>query len=317
MKRLHSLPITFLVFLGLTCSQSVYSQQAGSEEVIEYVVGKVNFYQTNKEIKLKVSNKESFSIEILPGGRLRPNFLLDDSGLIFLGNRMINSRTGAIEKLGSAPEVIWLDQRTSVEAIDKPKAIKIRHGSRQCVFSAKALGLGKSKKPSELLSDGNIKFAASDTMIVGLYVGFGSDGRSTDYLLSGIDPRTCALLYRKSLGDPDLLVEIAWTKAGGWWVTGSIEQTLIQSKDGIHWEQTKLPDELYSLVSSYVVNEREIWLAAGLASVPGTQTTSGSDNLPLVYSADSGKTWAMVNRNHPSLKNFPKYWFEGLSRMEN
>jgi hypothetical protein len=70
------------------------------------------------------------------------------------------------------------------------------------------------------------------------------------------------------LEDPDFLIELAWSKKGGWWISGSIEQTLLSSADGIEWTPAPLDRAISSLISSYVVNRDEIWLAAVLSDGP-------------------------------------------------
>ncbi|MCD5993351.1 hypothetical protein KDX38_06475 [Pseudomonas sp. CDFA 602] len=90
-------------------------------------------------------------------------------------------------------------------------------------------------------------------------------------------------------------------------MTGSIEQTLLRSTDGSQWHKVSLPAELSSLVSSYVVNDREIWLAAILPDATPSPYL-------LVYSNDAGEHWRYLVEDDPLLAKVPAAWLEGQRR---
>ena len=82
---------------------------------------------------------------------------------------------------------------------------------------------------------------------------------------------------------------------------------MLQSTDGRHWRNATLPDGLSSLVSSYVANRRETWLAAILPA---------DEESPylLAYSGDGGRSWRNVRAGDPVLARMPRGWLEGQKR---
>jgi len=132
--------------------------------------------------------------------------------------------------------------------------------------------------------------------------------RVANYCIQHLDINRCQILFRHGFGNPDLLVELGHSKKGGWWITGSIEQTLLHSNDGRHWRKTALPAGLSSLVSAYVANPREIWPAA---IVPDDAIESP---YLLVYSGDGGRSWRNVIVNDAILRRLPRGWLEGQKR---
>lgn len=184
---------------------------------------------------------------------------------------------------------------------------KVRHRHSQCNLPYKSLGAPRGRSPYEALQVANIKLAASKDKILALVTSFLSDGQTSRYHVLSIDPRTCKASLAAKLGDPDLLVELGQSRHGGWWITGSIEQTLLTSRDGKKWSKARLPEGLSSLVSSYVVDSKQIWLAGIL---------DNSDDHPnlLVYSGDGGITWSNLKRDDALLSKVPAGWLEGQKR---
>jgi hypothetical protein len=272
---------------------------------LRYAIGKVKFVEMDDEVKIRPFRGLPLSVAV-DGGRWKPPLLVNDAGQIFLSNYLIDSESGVVTMLSRNPDIMWLDKTTSVSA-GKNNSILIRHKSKLCRFSASELHLGSFRTAVDSFKNNDFYFAKSNTMVVGLLYIYDEDGNAANYTLVGINPNNCKLNYREAFGHPDLFVELAWTKNGGWWITGSIEQTLMQSKDGVHWTVTHLPADIHGLVSSYVQNHHEIWLAAGTAL-----SDWGAAIAPMLYSADAGKTWVDVQKNSRLLNLLPKYWVQGL-----
>lgn len=137
---------------------------------------------------------------------------------------------------------------------------------------------------------------------------FGADGVVANYRVHRIDIERCRTTVEKTFSRHDLLVELGHSAHGGWWITGSIEQSLLHSVDGQRWREISLPASLSSLVSSFIVNEREMWLAAILP------TDNGLSPYLLVYTDDGGTHWRNLAEDDPLLKKIPDSWLEGQKR---
>jgi hypothetical protein len=183
----------------------------------------------------------------------------------------------------------------------------LAQGDSRCAVPYEKLGGPKGRTPAEALQESNVNFTASQSRILALGASFLDDGQTLRYQLHSIDTRSCKVTLAARLGNPDLLVELGHTERGGWWITGSIEQTLLLSKDGQKWRKARLPKGLSSLVSSYVEDDKQIWLAGILGDI------DAHPNL-LVYSPDGGKHWISLKKNDPLLAKVPVGWLEGQKR---
>ncbi|MGW8391048.1 hypothetical protein [Pseudoduganella sp. HUAS MS19] len=270
-----------------------------------YKVGNVAFAEDMDHIM--ILSKPQVGIEVLPGGHTWPLLQLDESGRILAGRTAIDPATGEHAVPLRADTLNRVLYPNDLSVTPTSQGYEIRHHQTQCTLPYRRLGAPRGRSPLEALQVANIKLAASEDQILALVTSFLSDGQSTRYHVRSIDPRTCKVSLAAKLGDPDLLVELGQSKRGGWWITGSIEQTLLTSKDGRKWKKAKLPDGLSSLVSSYVVDSKQIWLAGILDS---------SDLYPnlLIYSADGGATWTNLKKDDPLLAKVPAGWLEGQKR---
>lgn len=294
MTRIGSLIFSLL---GLAAA-SVHADE------LRYKIGNTAFSEDMHRIT--IHTVPPTSIDILPGGKPWPLLALDESGHIYAGGEVIDAASGQRNKelrpaLARYPHGVQVDVTAGGYAM--------RRNAAHCHFAAKDFGLGKEKSPLEFLRDGNLRIATSERAIVALVTQFSAEGKVGAYQLERIDLRSCKVASTKKLGNPDLLVELASSSGGGWWITGSIEQTLLRSPDGKRWNKVRLPKDLSSLISSYATSPSEIWLAAMLAS--------DTDLHPymLVHSADGGKTWVSLKKDDPLLKRVPAAWLEGQKRI--
>jgi hypothetical protein len=246
------------------------------------------------------------SIQLLPGGHTWPLLSLDEDGKIYVGATIIDSkRSKFLSDDVNNQTALALPHGYSI--LENEGGYRISHGARTCMFSQQQLGLNGKKSNIQALKDGNLIFSSSDQKLIALVTRFGENDNADTYLIDTIDLDKCKVSF-ESLGNPDLLVELGNSRQGGWWLTGSVEQTLLRSKDGKNWRNVVLPSDLSSLVSSYTVNDQEIWLAGILPS-------SRDDDPLLICSEDGGKTWRNIQRNDPLLTRVPSGWLEGRKRL--
>lgn len=217
---------------------------------------------------------------------------------------MIDATTGKSETRKQAT----LALPDGVDVTVAARGYRFWRAGKSCDLSLQQLGLDPRRSALEALEYDNIAFSSSPGALLALTTQFGQDGRVENYLIEQIDIDRCKITVQKSIGNPDLLVELGHSEQGGWWITGSIEQTLLQSDDGRNWRPAALPAGLSSLVSSYVTNTREIWLAAILVT-DGTESPC-----LLVYSSDAGQHWRNVMADDPVLSRLPAGWLEGQKR---
>lgn len=254
--------------------------------------------------RIVIHARTTVAISILPGGRNWPLLSLDEQGRIYAGNTIIDADTG---KTVSYPqETLVLPHGVSMKVLDS--GYRFRRAGRECTLSLRQFGLNRQKPPFEILQSSNLIFTSSSNSLMALATKFGSDGVVSNHFVERIDIEACRVTIEKIFGREDLFVELGHSAHGGWWLTGSIEQSLIHSSDGRRWRSIRLPAELSSLVSSYIVNEREMWLAAILP------TKEGLSAHLLVYSDDGGKHWRNVVENDPLLNKVPVAWLEGQKR---
>lgn len=272
-----------------------------NDQGLHYQVGKVSI--TEGEDTIQVRGEQPITLQNQPAGRAWPLLHLDESGRIHAGSHIIDPATG--KTLATSQDAIQLPNGLQVAA--STTGYELRHGQTRCAIDYKQLGAPADRSPLEALKAYNVKLAASYNSILILVTSFLEDGQTSQYHVQRIDPTSCKSTLAAKLGDPDLLVELGHSSRGGWWVTGSIEQTLMVSKDGSKWRRIKLPKKLSALSSSYVVNDKQIWLAAILGDM------DKHPNL-LVYSANGGKSWTSLKANDPLLAKIPAGWLEGQKR---
>lgn len=267
----------------------------------DYQLGATNVTEDGQQILIHAA--PPLTIAILPGGHNWPLLSLGEDGRIYAGGKVLDAATGQLLKQSDA--TLLLAHGVEVTALSD--GYRLRREGRECHLTLTQLHLGPGKTALQTLQDSNLMLTASENGLLALVTQFGAQGQADNYRIESIDARTCKVTLGKNLGNPDLLVELGHSAKGGWWLTGSIEQTLLRSADGRHWQPLKLPEGLSSLISSYVVDKDEIWLAAILP-----------DDTPspylLVYSADGGRHWRNLLQDDPLLAKVPAAWLEGQKR---
>lgn len=242
-------------------------------------------------------------IDILSSGRSWPILSLDEAGEIYAGNAVIDTASGRHQLRAHA--ILALPYDVGVGVVGN--AFRFQQARKICDLSLTQLGLDKQRAPLVALKNRNISFSSSKNTLLALVTQFNPDGEVAGYITEKIDIHRCRVTSQRKIGNPDLLIELGNSVQGGWWITGSIEQTLLQSDDGHHWRKSPLPSTLSALVSAYVVSKNEIWLA-------GILSADNESPYLLVYSNDGGKTWRNIIANDPALRRMPPGWLEGQKR---
>lgn len=298
---MHRTEIAAILLVTAIVNVDAQAQMA----TLHYKVGNVAFTENIDQIH--VQSAPPVNIEVLPGGKPWPPLRLDELGRIFAGAVVIDPTTGKLLNSGSpevssAGNVVKLPSNPEVRSLST--GYEFRHRDSRCTIAYKRLGATRDRTPLEAPQEANVKLAASDDKILALVTSFLADGQTTRYHVHSIDPRTCKLSSATKLASSDLLVELGRSRQGSWWITGSVEQTLMASTDGQKWHHINVPEGLWSLVSSYIVNIKQISLAGIL---------DNSDDYPnlLIYSADGGATWTNLRRDDPLLDKVPAGWLEG------
>lgn len=243
------------------------------------------------------------TIDILPGGKSWPILSLDEAGRIYVGNAIIDATSG--KHVVHPHAMLALPYHVVVSVAGN--AFRFQQAGKSCDLSLTQLGLDKQRAPLVALRNRNISFSTSKSTLLALVTQFNPDGDVAGYVTEKIDIYRCRVASQQKIGNPDLLVELGNSAKGGWWITGSIEQTLMQSDDGRQWRKAPLPSTLSALISAYVVSKDEIWLAGILGA-------GNESPYLLVYSNDGGHTWRNIVANDLALQRMPPGWLEGQKR---
>lgn len=291
-------PLSLMLLLG-------FSAAWAQVPPFTYQVGVVSIIES--ESALVVNASFPVKAAILPGGFTWPRVGSDDDGFLYVGRIVVDYRTGKVLSQ-PGPRLEWaqaLPGGHRVEVVGRH--FRITKGNNSCTFTREQLGLLSWKSTADAFKDGNIKFASRARQLLALSAKLEDDNRENKYVINDIDLRSCRI-RQTGLGNPDLLVELGRSRHGGWWLTGSIEQTLLRSKDGRRWKKMKLPEDISSLISAYVVDDQEIWLAGILPPF--------DENDPLlIHTSDGGRNWRNVGRGDPLLGKLPEAWLEGKRRV--
>ncbi len=261
----------------------------------QYSVGKLRFHEQPGQLRIA-----SISVELMKGGGEWPPVLLDENGQINVGNAILDSASGKV--LASGKQEVNLTRGLAV--IPGKDDFHLRRNGVRCRMSRTALGLSKDLSPLGHMRSRHLRIVPSDRDVLAL-----TRQDNGDYTVLKIDLGRCAVSARHALGNPDYLVELGWSGKGGWWLTGSIEQTLLRSADGLAWIAVPL-DGVSSLVSSYIVNDNDIWLAAIMAD----HVNPDKDAYELLHSGDGGKSWTGARPGDALMAKLPPYWLEGARR---
>ena len=269
--------------------------------LVEYRLGAIRVTEDAATLSVHVPSVPV--VRLLPGGLTWPRLALDEKGDMIVGATVIDARRTA------AP----LPSATDAAALALPNGFRVsadRHGflvagaDKACLFTQRHFGLYGKKSNVRTLQDGDVQFNASELEPLALATRLDDEGRPSVYAVVAMDLDKCRV-SRTELGSRGRFAELGYSRRGGWWVTGPT--TMLRSRDGRRWETVPLPAEVPALASGYIVDERQIWLAAML---PGSRPEVPG----FIRSADAGAHWQFVRTGDPSLGSLPAGWFEGRCR---
>jgi hypothetical protein len=305
MLRLKPLYTIFATIALLGGSQSALAE----EPTIQLDMGGLKiFQQYGAFVKFQLKNEKIVQIADRAGSYWPP-INTDSRGVFYLGDKVIDSTSGRLIRDEENPDVITLGEHYSIIANNQQKSISIIRNGKKCEVTLQSLGKQATNESAiDLLKDTSLRFVDSDGPLVVLLTDFGEGPADTKYRIATITPDSCRITSTVDVGNPDYLVELGWSPSGHWWITGSTENTLLRSSDGKAWSTIQLPSTISELVSAYISDSKDIWLAA-----VDSRLSLNAGPL-LINSTDGGMTWTPVAWNSPLLKEVPKYWLEGQMR---
>lgn len=295
-----SRPYEIFLLTTLACATPAAAQFAP----YTFHIGKLAFHETPDLQTITLPSSRTLNVTLLPGGGEWPPVILAENGQISVGTVLIDSTTGAVLSEST--------QARGLTVTPGKDGFALRRNDQRCAMSRAALGLSTAMSPLHYLKSRYVQIVASNSAVLALTRQDSDDPAKARhaYAIKKIDMGACKVSATRALGDPDYLVELGWTSKGGWWITGSIEQTLLRSGDGLTWTSVPLRGDAMGLVSSYVVNAHEIWLAAFMPDA----AHPALDAYELLYSPDAGKSWRGVRRGDALMRSIPLYWLEGARR---
>lgn len=305
--RINKLLHCFLVALLL---QSVcWRESLAQSSTVGLDMGGIRVYQKYGD-SLKFALKDGKTVNVDDrAGSYWPPVHIDEQGFIYVGDKVLNSRTGLLIQDRNNPDAVIVGPRVEVVAKPSTQSLTVLGKDGSCEIPLAVLQKGLTGTATRSVLYGRVHFAESANMLAVLSSVFTDEGEKLAYRVSIIDPRSCRVLSGVDLGNPDLLVELGWSPVGGFWIVGAQEPTLLRSEDGISWVTVKIPPQFSELMSAYIAEKGNIWLAALDGNEP-----DAVDSPALIHSADDGKTWQTLTWNSPLLNRVPMYWLEGQMR---
>lgn len=304
MKKYTIQSIALILFLT---SPYAFSQQQANE----HKIGKLAIVEESNQITILDAKRNATSARILPGGRYWPNIYLWNDEIVTIGERTFSISTGKEinqTKYWNANTGILPSNNIHISSQKNNLLITKKESTgytKTCIAHVPLTATDIKLIKTPLLQQLNI--TVSNKKIGTLLKHVNKEGKIDSYEVDMYDQVSCRLLSRTHLSNPDLLIELGWSKKGGWWLVGSIEQTLLQSDDGRHWRLISLPTGVHSLVSAYIVSNKETWIAAGMAG-------DTNDSPMVARTLDGGTSWKPLETRDPSLVDMPSAWLEGLLR---
>jgi hypothetical protein len=305
--RIHKLIQCALVTLFLQFGHSQGSVAANP--VVEFDMGNIRVDRKAGEY-VSFTMKDGVVVTVADRtGSYWPPVHIDDHGMIYVGDKILDSRNGRMLRNDNNPDLVLLGPNLGVSSGARSTELTLRSKGGACEVKLDALQKGLAGEDAQSVLRGRVRLVNSANALTVLSSVFADDGSKLDYRISIAEPQTCHVMSSVDLANPDLLVELGWSHEGGYWIVGSQEPTLLRSPDGKVWTSVKLPEEFSELMSADIPGKDDIWLAALDGRDPAVV-----DSPSLIHSADGGKTWESLTWSNPLLNQVPRYWLEGQLR---
>lgn len=301
---------TSVARVAAACALACWQTLSVANPVLHLDIGNLAIRQQEGAF-IQIDTKDGKSIHVDDrAGAHWPPIATDSDGMFYVGDKVVSSRTGRLVADGRSAGLVILGAHYRIQPDAAGKRLRVTHGTHACAFSPDALGLRSQggARSMDLMKNAALRLVDADGPLVGLVTLLGDGPADTRYRAVKIAGDSCRVVSSTDLGNPDNLVQLGWSKAGHWWIVGSIENTLLLSSDGEHWTTRKLPDTISELVSAHLESDQRIWLAAVDSRLP---LEAG----PLiVFSPDGGKSWTPLKWGDPLIKEIPPYWLDGQMR---
>lgn len=305
--RIHKL--LYYVVAALLLQFAWNRESLAQSSALEFELGSTRVYQKYGDF-LRFALKDGRTIHVEDrAGSYWPPVHIDDRGFIYVGDKIIDSRTGVLIRDRNRPGTVIVGPHIEVASAPSGDSLSLLRTDGSCEIPLSALQKGLTGTSTESVLHGRVRFAESTNTLAVLSSVFTDEGDKLAYRASIIDPQSCRVVAGVDLGNPDLLVELGWSQAGGFWIVGAQEPTLLRSDDGKRWATVTLPSHFSELMSAYIPANGDIWLAA----LDGNRADA-VDSPALIHSADNGKSWQTLTWGSPLLTQVPKYWLEGQLR---
>lgn len=306
MQKIESLLRYLARLKGVWLVASFVCSGASAEQV---VFDQVVLEQEKNFVTLQHKSRKLIKADAIGGTRYWPWLFLSDAGAIDVGGLNINTRTGKAVRVSTNKNALSIGNGFVLEITGADK-LRLSKGGGSCEVRIDAFGNYEAAiSIIDLLRFSHIYMVSADTYLVALSRHLNEVG-DPDYRTSRIDFPTCAVTPSSRITNQDFFVDIGWTRNGGWWLVGSIEQTLLRSDDGLSWREVNLPEPTSALLSAYVKTDLEIWIAA---RIDPQRVGKGP---MLAKSVDGGKTWRELTFESKDLEKVPYYWLEGRARAQ-
>lgn len=275
-----------------------------------YSLGKLRIVESSDLLVISAIDGSKARVRIEAGGGLWPPLVIEDTGRVNAGSVQLDAKSGRVLTKDGAVAKDVLQLGHGVTAQLRKESIQLQREGKRCTIAVSKFGLSNPMPPADLIRARDLLLATSDSDTLALTRNTveGPEGRRREYAVKKVDMARCSVKLLQDLGDPDYLVEMDWSKDGGWWITGSKEQTILRSADGSKWTQVPVNEDIASLFSTHIVNANEIWVAAMMVAPPG------SEQFDLAYSPDNGANWIGVRPSDPAMAKIPAFWLEGVRR---
>lgn len=297
--------VVFLVATSCVAACSIADTPAQS-----FSIGKLRVTESGDHLLISSIDGSKVSVRVEPGGVLWPPLVIEDTGRVNVGRFLLDAKSGRVFANSSKGEQDFLNLGHGVSVQLKKGSVNVRREGKLCTIAISKFGFEGAAPPADLIKNSDLLLATSDTdmLVLTRKTVEAAEGRRMEYAVKKIVMSRCAVDLLEDLGDPDYLVEMDWSKRGGWWITGSKEQTLLRSGDGKKWTQVPMHEDISSLFSAYIVDANEIWVAAMMAGA------KGSEPFELAYTLDNGASWIGVHPGDPATAKIPRFWLEGARR---
>jgi len=275
----------------------------------KFVISDVKFVVNNKNVFYYSDGKKIAASTILNGGWWSPHPYISMEGKITLGQRIFNNKTKKFEKKSYSHEHFTMLSPDIKVASNKKHSVVSYYLTEKkplrCIVNFDKAEYAEDTAYSRIKNGAIQAVSGSGNEIGFLYeLKKNENDNVSHYIFNLVNIKNCSF-HEFNIPDDDFYSSLGWNNNGGWWIVGSIEQSLLNSLDGKKWNSISLPKGIYALTDAYFESPSKIWLSGGIAEI------TKDDDPMLLYSDNSGRNWINISKQSPLLIKMPKYWIQG------